>query len=82
MRAKELKRCLTSQSQVFSGLDDSMADKLTLKPIPGCFHNRMRAKELKRRLSSQFTKKSKRVENTLHLVLSRTIQKWMEIKSI
>jgi hypothetical protein len=42
--------------------------------ISGCFHNRMRAKELKRRLSSQFTKKSKRVENTLELVLSRTVQ--------
>jgi hypothetical protein len=41
----------------------------------------MRAKELKRRLSSQFTKKSKRVENTLELVLSGTIHTWMEIKS-
>jgi hypothetical protein len=41
----------------------------------------MRAKELKRHLSSQFTKKSKRVANTLELVLSRTIQTWMEIKS-
>jgi hypothetical protein len=37
MRAKELKRCLSSQSQVFSGLDESKADKLTLKPIMG-FH--------------------------------------------
>jgi hypothetical protein len=33
MRAKELKRCLTSQSQVFSDLDESKVDKLTLKPI-------------------------------------------------
>jgi hypothetical protein len=38
MRAKELKRCLSSQSQVFSGLDESKIDKLTLKPILGCFH--------------------------------------------
>jgi hypothetical protein len=38
MRAKELKRCLSSQSQVFSGLDESKADKLTLKPILSCFH--------------------------------------------
>jgi hypothetical protein len=38
MRAKELKRCLTSQSQVFSDLDESKADKLTLKPILGSFH--------------------------------------------
>jgi hypothetical protein len=38
MRAKELKRCLTFQSQVFSGLDESKADKLTLEPILGCFH--------------------------------------------
>jgi hypothetical protein len=39
MRAKELKRCLSSQSQVFSGLDESKADKLTLKSISGCFHS-------------------------------------------
>jgi hypothetical protein len=38
MRAKELKRRLSSQSQVFLGLDESKADKLTLKPILGCFH--------------------------------------------
>jgi hypothetical protein len=35
-RAK--KRCLSLQSQVFLGLDESKADKLTLKPILGCFH--------------------------------------------
>jgi hypothetical protein len=39
MRAKELKRCLSSKSQVFSGLDKSKADKLTLEPILGCFHS-------------------------------------------
>jgi hypothetical protein len=39
MRAKELKRCLSSQSQVFSGLDKSKADELTLEPILGCFHS-------------------------------------------
>jgi hypothetical protein len=39
MRAKELKRCLGLQSQVFSGLDKSKANKLTLKPILGCFHS-------------------------------------------
>jgi hypothetical protein len=38
MRAKELKTCLNSQSQVFSGLDESKADLLTLEPILGCFH--------------------------------------------
>jgi hypothetical protein len=38
MRAKELKRCLTSQSQVFSGLDESKADMPTLEPILGYFH--------------------------------------------
>jgi hypothetical protein len=70
MRAKELKRCLISQSKVFSGLDESKADKLSLEPILSCFHSlnksqkvlalsrvvfttRMRAKELKRCLSSQ-----------------------------
>jgi hypothetical protein len=39
MRAKELKRCLSLKSQVFSSLDESKADKLTLKPILGCFYN-------------------------------------------
>jgi hypothetical protein len=39
MRAKELKRCLSSQSQVFSALDESKADKLTLEPILGCSHS-------------------------------------------
>jgi hypothetical protein len=39
MRAKDLKRGLSLQSQVFSGLDESKADKLTLEPILGCFHN-------------------------------------------
>jgi hypothetical protein len=38
MRAKELKRCLSSQSQVFLGLNESKADKLTLKPILGYFY--------------------------------------------
>jgi hypothetical protein len=38
MRAKELKRCLSSQSQVFLGLDESKADRPILKPILGCFH--------------------------------------------
>jgi hypothetical protein len=39
MRAKELKRCFSSQSQVFSGLDESKADKLTLELILSCFHS-------------------------------------------
>jgi hypothetical protein len=48
-------------------LDESKADKLTLEPILGCFHG---------------LDESKRVANTHDLVLSRTIQPWMEIKSI
>jgi hypothetical protein len=63
MRAKELKRCLSSLSQVFSGLDESKANKLTLEPILDYFYGldesqrilalsrsystQMRAKELK-----------------------------------
>jgi hypothetical protein len=39
MKAKELKRCLSSQSQVFLGLDESKVDKLTLEPILGYFHS-------------------------------------------
>jgi hypothetical protein len=38
MRAKELKRCLSSKPQVFLGLDESKVDKLTLKHILGYFH--------------------------------------------
>jgi hypothetical protein len=38
MRAKELERCLSSQSQVFSSLDESKTDKPTLEPILGYFH--------------------------------------------
>jgi hypothetical protein len=38
MRAKELKRCLSSQSQVFLGLDKNKADRPTLKPILGYFY--------------------------------------------
>jgi hypothetical protein len=39
IKSKELKRCLSSQSQVFSGLDESKSDKLTLEPILGYFHD-------------------------------------------
>jgi hypothetical protein len=39
MRAKVLKRCLSSLSQVFLGLDKRNAGKLTLKPTLGCFHD-------------------------------------------
>jgi hypothetical protein len=36
-RAKELKRCLSSQSQVFLGLDESKADKADTQTYPGLF---------------------------------------------
>jgi hypothetical protein len=52
MRAKELKRYLSSQSQVFSGLDESKVDRPTLEPILGYFHG---------------PDESKRVEKTLEL---------------
>jgi hypothetical protein len=63
MRAKELKRCLSSQSKIFSGLDESKADKLTLEPILGCFHN---LDESQRELASRVvfqSDKSKRAKN-------------------
>jgi hypothetical protein len=98
MRAKELKICLSSQSQFFSGLDESKADKLTLEPILGYFYGldesrrcspypRLfsqldESKRAEKTLELAIHKKSKRVANTLELVLSRTIQTWMEIKSI
>jgi hypothetical protein len=39
MRVKELQRYLSSQSQVFSGLDGSKVDRLTLELILGYFHS-------------------------------------------
>jgi hypothetical protein len=36
--SKRVKRCLSSLSKVFLGLDKSKTNKLTLKPTLGCFH--------------------------------------------
>jgi hypothetical protein len=70
MRAKELKRCLSSQSQVFSGLDESKADKLTLEPILGCFHGMDESQRCSTYpgLFSQ-SDESKRAEKTLELAI-------------
>jgi hypothetical protein len=72
MRAKELKRRLSSQSQVFSGLDKSKADKLTLEPIPGCFHSLDESHRCSTYLGlfSQ-PDESKRAENTPELANSQ-----------
>jgi hypothetical protein len=68
MRAKELKRCLSSKSQVFSGLDESKADKLTLEHILGCFHSLDESQRcsIDPELFSQ-PDKSKRAEKMLEL---------------
>jgi hypothetical protein len=70
MRAKELKRCLNSQSQVFSGLDESKVDKLTLEPILGCSHSLDESQRCSPylRLFSQLDE-SKRAEKMLELVI-------------
>jgi hypothetical protein len=70
MRAKELKRCLSSQSQVFSGLDESKADKLTLEPILSYFHSLDKSQRCSPypELFSQ-PDKSKRAEKMLELVI-------------
>jgi hypothetical protein len=70
MRAKELKRCLNSQSQVFLGLDESKADKLTLEPILGCFHNPDKSQRCSQdpELFSQ-PDESKRAEKMLKLAI-------------
>jgi hypothetical protein len=73
VRAKELKRCLSSQAHVFSGSDESEANKLTLKPILGCFHS---LDESQRRspypeLFSQ-PDESKRAEKMLELVIHKS----------
>jgi hypothetical protein len=70
MRAKELKRCLSSQSKIFSDLDESKADKLTLEPILGCFHN---LDESQRKLASRVVfqpDESKRAKKMLELAIS------------
>jgi hypothetical protein len=70
MRAKELKRCLSSQSQVSSGLDESKADELTLKHILGCFHSLDESQRYSPypELFSQ-PDKSKRAERMLELAI-------------
>jgi hypothetical protein len=70
MRAKELKRCLSSQSQVLSGLDESKADKLTLESILGCFHSLDESQRCSPdpELFSQ-PDESKRAEKTLKLAI-------------
>jgi hypothetical protein len=51
-------------------------------PILGCFSQPDESKIPKKMLELAIHKnKSKRVANTLELVLSRNIQMWMEIKS-
>jgi hypothetical protein len=78
MRAKELKRCLSSQSQVFSGLYESKADKLTFKPILGYFHSLDKSQRFLSypELFSQ-SDESKRVEKMLELVILSLFQAWM-----
>jgi hypothetical protein len=70
MRAKELKRCLSSQSQIFLGLDESKADKLIFEPILGCFHNLDESQRCSPdpKLFSQ-PDESKRAENMLELAI-------------
>jgi hypothetical protein len=61
---------------------DSKADKLTLEPILGYFHGLDESQRCSPypELFSQ-PDESKRAKKTLELILSRTIQTWMEIKS-
>jgi hypothetical protein len=73
MRAKELKRCLSSQAQVFLGLDESKADKLTLEPILVCFHSldESQRRSSYSRLFSQ-PDESKRAKKTLELAIHKS----------
>jgi hypothetical protein len=70
MSAKELKRCLSSQFQVFSGLDESKADRLTLETILGCFYSLDESQRCLPypKLFSQ-PDESKRVEKMLELAI-------------
>jgi hypothetical protein len=84
MRGKELKRCLSSQSQVFSGLDESKANKLTLEPILRCFHSLDESQRYSPYpgLISQ-PDESKRAEKTLelaiHKIKSKRAEKMLEL---
>jgi hypothetical protein len=73
MRVKELKRCLTSQSQVFSSLDESKDDRLTLEPILGYFHGLDESQRCLPypELFSQ-SDESKRAEKMLELAIHKT----------
>jgi hypothetical protein len=70
MRAKELKRCLSSQSQVFSVLDESKANRLTLELFLDCFHGLDESQRCLTyfRLFSQ-PDESKRAEKMLELAI-------------
>jgi hypothetical protein len=53
------------------------------RPIPICFHKSDESKRAEKMLGLVIHgNKSKIVANTLELVLSRTIQTWMKIKSM
>jgi hypothetical protein len=53
------------------------------RPIPVCFHKSDESKRAKKMLELAIHRnKSKIVANTLELILSRTIQMWMKIKSM
>jgi hypothetical protein len=63
----------------FHGLDENQR----CSPNPRLFSQPDESKKAEKSLELTIHKnKSKRVANTLELVLSRTIQTWMEIKSI
>jgi hypothetical protein len=53
------------------------------RPIPVCFHKLDESKRAEKMLELAIHRnQSKIVANTLELILSRTIQTWMEIKSM
>jgi hypothetical protein len=76
MRAKELKRCLSSQSQIFLDMYESKVDKLTLEPILGYFHGLDESQRCSPYpgLFSQ-SDESKRAEKTLELAIHKKEQK-------
>jgi hypothetical protein len=81
MSAKELKRCLNSQSQVFLGLDESKANELTLEPILGCFHGLDESQRCSPYLELfSLLDESKRAKKMLELSLSQVFSGLDECK--
>jgi hypothetical protein len=83
VRAKELKRCLSSQAHVFSGSDESEANKLTLKPYPELFSQPDESKRAEKMLELVIHKsKAKERKRCLSSPCPKSFQAWMSVRRL